>query len=343
MLIPPHLVDKYWALILSLAVFVLMCAALVSLVHGPLLIELKDIALWLSGGGDSSLNIIIEQLRLPRTLLAIAVGSVLAMSGAATQGLFRNPLADPSLVGVSAGASAGAALVIVLLHNTNTGIWGFTFISFGAFVGSLAVVSFVYKLATSRSGTRVSTMLLAGIAFTFLAGSITGLLEFFADNDRLRRLSLWRMGGLETANLYSVVLMLLVSGICFVVLYTQKHALNAILLGESEARHLGMNVHFLKRSVILCVAAGVGLAVALSGTIAFIGLVVPHAARLLVGPNHRFLLPLSAIFGAVLLLFADTLSRTLIAPTELPVGLVTALIGAPVFISLLRNRHYALH
>ncbi|SMF31663.1 iron complex transport system permease protein [Alteromonadaceae bacterium Bs31] len=342
MLIPPHIVDKYWPFILLVAVFILLCATFLSLVHGALEIGIEDLWRWINGTGDSATNLVIEKLRFPRTLLAVAVGAVLAISGAATQGLFRNPLADPSLVGVSAGATAGAAIVIVLLHQANTGIWGFTFVSLGAFAGSLAVVSFVYRLASSRSGTRVSTMLLAGLAFTFLAGSVTGLLEFFADNEQLRRLSLWRMGGLDAANVLSVTLMLLVGAICFSVLYVQKNALNVILLGESEARHLGIRVNLLKRSVIVCVAAGVGLAVALSGTIAFIGLIIPHGVRLIVGPNHRYLLPLSAIFGAVLLVFADTLSRTVIAPTELPVGLVTALIGAPVFISLLRNKHYAL-
>jgi len=342
-LFPLHIVQRYWSLFYLTALAVLLTSILAALMLGAVPISMADLTDWLQGGTPQPSSLILEKLRLPRALLAAGVGSILAISGAATQGLFRNPLADPSLIGVSAGAAAGASVIIVLLRQADVDLYGFTLVSVGAFMGSLAVVVFVYRLARSESGTRVSTMLLAGIAFTFLAGSFTGLLEFFADNEMLRRLSLWRMGGLETANRHSVTLIMVTGIICFAVLYRQREALNAILLGESEARHLGISVDKLKRTVIVCVAAGVGIAVSLTGTIAFIGLIVPHVVRLCVGPNHRYLLPLSALLGATLLVVADTLSRIVIAPTELPVGLVTAIIGAPVFISLLRNKHYALH
>ena len=285
-------------------------------------------------------EIIITQIRLPRALLAALVGAMLAMSGAATQGLFRNPLADPSLIGVTAGASAGAAAMIFLVGQTQWlyGARGLTLVSLGAFVGGAITVTLVYRLATSRQGTSVATMLLAGIAVTAIAGGLTNLVEFFADSDMLRRISLWRMGGLEGANGARVGFALIAALIVFATLPRFSTALNALLLGESEARHLGISVQTTKLSIVLIVALAVGASVALAGTIAFVGLIVPHIVRLLIGPNHRALLPYSALGGATLLLLADVLARTVISPIELPVGLVTAFLGAPFFISLLRHR-----
>ena len=282
---------------------------------------------------------IIMQLRLPRALLAALVGAMLAISGAATQGLFRNPLADPSLIGVTAGASAGAALMIfvagqTLWLNGSPSIW---MVSLGAFAGGAATVALVYKLATSAQGTSVATMLLAGIAVTAIAGGLTNLVEFFASGDMLRRISLWRMGGLEGADFERTLLAAFSALIVLGSLPRFSTALNALLLGESEARHLGISVQATKMSIILIVALGVGASVALAGTIAFVGLIVPHIVRLLIGPNHQSLLPYSAIGGATLLLVADTVARSVVAPIELPVGLVTAFLGAPFFISLLRN------
>jgi len=289
---------------------------------------------------DSQTALIVGQIRLPRVLLAALMGACLAMSGAAMQGLFRNPLADPSLIGVTAGASLGGALVIVLSGGLLSGYIGLTLLSLGAFVGGVVSVLFVYRLATSERGTSVATMLLAGIAITALAGATSSLLEFFADNDQLRRISLWKMGGLDGANYPRLILASLVSGSLLVVLPRYAQALNALLLGESEARHLGVPVNKVKVALITWVAIGVGTSVALVGTIAFVGLVVPHMVRMLVGPNHCTLFPASALAGALLLILADTLARILVAPTELPVGIITAIIGVPFFLSLLRNRHH---
>jgi iron complex transport system permease protein len=183
-------------------------------------------------------------------------------------------------------------------------------------------------------------MLLAGIAITALSGALGSLLEFFADNDMLRRISLWKMGGLDGANYPRLVLASAVSAVLLLILPRYARALNALLLGESEARHLVIRVDQVKIALITWVAIGVGTSVAIVGTIAFVGLVVPHIVRMLAGPDHRQLLPASALAGAVLLVVADTLSRVLVAPTELPVGVITAIIGVPFFISLLRNRHH---
>lgn len=285
-------------------------------------------------------RIIVEQIRIPRALLAALVGAILGMCGAITQGLFRNPLADPSLIGVTAGAAVGASLVIVLGGSTiSYSTAGLSLVSIGAFAGAVATVTLVYRLATQPTGTSVATMLLAGIAITALAGGITSLLEYLADNDSLRRMTLWRMGGLDGANYRHLLLIGVIGLLLFGMTKTISVPLNAMLLGESEARHLGIRVQRIKMQLIVLVAAGVGTAVSITGSIAFVGLVVPHIMRLIVGPNHSALLPASALGGAILLTIADTFARTVIAPTELPVGIITALIGAPFFIYLLRQRH----
>ena len=290
---------------------------------------------------NQQVNIIIDQIRLPRALLTLLIGALLSICGAVTQGLFRNPLADPSLIGVTAGASMGAAIMIFFAASTSVleGILGISLISVGAFIGGIFTVTLVYKLATNKNGTSVATMLLAGIAITAIAGGLTSLIEFFADNEMLRRISLWRMGGLENANYQHALIALFICIVVLGFLPRFSNTLNALLLGESEARHLGIAVQKNKILIIILVALGIATSVALAGSITFVGLIVPHIIRLLIGPDHRYLLPISALGGAILLLLADTLARTVFAPIELPVGLVTALLGAPFFISLLRYRH----
>lgn len=288
---------------------------------------------------------IIEKIRLPRALLAIVIGATLALCGAVAQGLFRNPLADPSLIGVSAGASIGASLTIVLISNLgwtssfHTSI-GISTVSLGAFITALLATLIVYKLSSQRTGTSVATMLLAGIAITAIAGGVTSLLEYISSNEALRRISLWRMGGLDGANFVQVLIMLGLSGFLTLIFCLHSTALNALLLGESEARHLGINIQKVKILFIILIAAGVGVAVSIAGGIGFIGLIVPHIMRLIIGPNHSYLLPASLLAGAILLLLADTVARTILSPVEIPVGIITAFIGAPFFISLLKNRHH---
>ena len=309
---------------------------------GTIYISFSEVIGSLFSRSATELNsLVIEQIRLPRAMLAALVGALLGICGATTQGLFRNPLADPSLIGVTAGASAGAAITIFTAASVSqiTGIEGLWLVTFGAFIGGAIAVIGVYLLATNQHGTSVATMLLAGIAITAIAGGLTSLIEFFADNEALRRISLWQMGGLDGANGARVSIAAVIAAVIFTLLPRYSTALNAFLLGESEARHLGIAVQKTKLHLILLVALGVGVSVALAGTIAFVGLVVPHIIRLLIGPNHTYLLPLSALGGAILLLLADTLARTILAPIELPVGLVTAMFGAPFFISLLRHRN----
>ena len=289
---------------------------------------------------NSQIHTILFDIRLPRILLALCLGVILAISGAVMQGLFRNPLADPSLIGVSGGASVGASIVIVM-----AGEWiqsgsalGLSAVAVGAFVGGFIATILVYRLATSEVGTSVTTMLLAGIAIGAIAGALNSLLSYFADNDMLRQISLWQMGNLSTANWSRVAMVAAVAALLVALFPRDSRALNALLLGESEARHLGIDVQRVKRRLIVLTALGIGTSVAMAGMIGFVGLVVPHAVRLLIGPDHRWLLPGSALAGAILLIIADSLARVVVAPTELPTGILTALLGAPFFIALLMQR-----
>jgi len=283
------------------------------------------------------INTILFDIRLSRICLAFLIGAILAISGAVMQGLFRNPLAAPSLIGVSSGASVGASIVIVL-----TGAWlqtnavlGLSVVALGAFIGSFLITLLVFRLSTSSLGTSVTTMLLAGIAISALGGAVNSLLSYFADNEMLRQISIWQMGNLSTANWTRVSIVAVVAVVVLILFPRESKSLNALLLGESEARHLGIDVQRVKKKLILLTTLGIGTAVAVAGMIGFVGLIVPHIVRLLIGPDHRWLLPVSALAGGILLLIADTLARVIIAPVELPAGILTAILGAPFFIMLL--------
>lgn len=315
-------------------------SAVYSITVGPMAISFSDSlkSLLLSSSDVANhVQMVIHQIRFPRTVLCMLVGAILALCGTVMQGLFRNPLAEPGIIGVSAGAMLGAAIAIVMLANLDISpAWLNTLgLPLFAFAGGAVTTILVYRLGTSSLGTSVTVMLLAGVAISALSGAGVGYLNFVADDQMLRDLSLWSMGSFAAANwpniaLCAVTLLLLLS-------YVSRHTLglNALLLGESEARHLGIEVERLKRSMIVLSALGVGVTVSAVGMIGFVGLVVPHLGRMLVGPDHRNLVPVSALLGALLLTIADMVSRQIIAPAELPIGIVTALIGAPFFLYLL--------
>ncbi|MBC9249467.1 ABC transporter permease [Pseudomonas alcaligenes] len=323
----------------------LLLALWLSLALGPISLPLGDTlraglrlaGLPLDGEGLQQAELILGQIRLPRSLLGIAVGAVLALSGVAMQGLFRNPLADPGLVGVAAGAALGAAIAIVggnYLGGLSPRLAPYL-LSLCAFAGGLLVTAVVYRFGRRDGQTDVATMLLAGVAMTAMAGAGVGLFTYLADDSTLRSLTFWNLGSLNGASYQRLWPLLLVTVGVALWLPRRAAALNALLLGESEARHLGFDVERLKRELVLCTALGVGAAVAAAGLIGFVGLVVPHLVRLLVGPDHRVLLPASLLAGASLLLLADLAARLVLAPAELPIGIVTALIGAPFFLYLL--------
>lgn len=274
---------------------------------------------------------VIMEMRVPRTLLSILTGALLAQCGVVMQGLFRNPLADPGIIGVSSGAAVGAVFAITLAPVA----WIAWSTPVGAFLAGLATTLVVYSLARTRNGTSVTILLLAGVALAAFAGAAIGLMSYFASDQDLRSLSLWQMGSLTSSSDIGRWLGLAALVMTAVQFQRRALALNAMLLGESEARHLGINVERLKLELILMTAVAVGVAVANTGVIGFVGLVVPHIVRMLTGLDHRLLLPLSAVCGALMLLLADTLARVLVPPAEIPVGIITALIGAPFFLGLL--------
>lgn len=301
----------------------------------------------LTGGGELEARdrLILWEIRLPRVALGVLVGAALAFSGAVMQGLFRNPLADPGIVGVSSGAALGAVSVIVLGPPLAAGTGfdlGIAALPAAAFFGALATTAILYRIATRSGRTSVATMLLAGIALGALAGALTGLLVFVADDGQLRELTFWSLGSLAGATWEKVLVAGAIIAASLAASLRLARGLDALALGEAVAGHLGMPVQRLKHLSIALVAAATGAAVSVSGGIGFVGIVAPHLLRLLIGPSHRFLLPASALLGASLLLLADALARVIAAPAELPIGIVTAALGAPFFLwVLLRGRGFA--
>lgn len=324
--------------LIGVLAMLLPVVALLSLTVGTVSISWVEALRAVVGSSSTTqIDTILFDIRLPRILLAIFVGAVLATTGAVMQGLFRNPLADPSLIGVSSGASVGASLMIVSAGGFIQGgaLVGISLVSIGAFVGGFTATLLVYRLATSGMGTSVTTMLLAGIAIGALAGALNSLLSYFSDNDMLRQISLWQMGNLSGASWLKVSIMGVVTILLMGLFPRDSRALNALLLGESEARHLGINVQRVKRRLIVLTALGVGVSVAVAGLVGFVGLIMPHIIRLMIGPDHRWLIPASGLAGAILLVVADSLARVVVIPAELPTGILTAILGAPFFVALL--------
>lgn len=283
---------------------------------------------------------VLGYIRLPRLVLANLAGAGLALSGAALQALFRNPLADPGLLGISSGAALGAGLMIVTGSAWLAGFaaWaGDLAIPLAAFVGALCATLLVQGLASGKARWAPATTLLAGIAVNALAGAGIGLLSYLADDAALRNFTFWSLGSLASATweLLMPVTLLVLPGL--ILLFRQAAPLNMILMGEAEAGHAGVDVRQLKHRVIALSALCIGALVAVTGIIGFIGLVAPHLVRLSIGPDHRWLLPGSALLGALLLGTADLGARTLAAPAELPIGLLTSLIGGPFFLWLIRR------
>ncbi|EHH2452183.1 iron ABC transporter permease [Vibrio parahaemolyticus] len=315
--------------------------AIASITVGPMNISFTDSLCGLIGAHSElapHIQLVINEIRLPRTILCMFIGAILAICGVVMQGLFRNPLAEPGIIGVSAGAALGGAFAIVVFaefSQNHPQLMNLAALPLFAFLGGALTTVLVYWLGTNKFGTSVTIMLLAGVAISALSGAAIGFLNFSADDQMLRDLTLWSMGSLAGANWAGIGLASVTLVVLLFWFHKKAMSLNALLLGESEARHLGIPVQKLKRQLILLSAVGVGVTVSICGAIGFIGLVIPHLGRMLAGPDHRTLLPISALLGALLLTCADMIARVLLAPAELPVGIVTALIGAPFFIYLL--------
>ena len=299
---------------------------------------LKQVGIRMAVPFSTQQETVLTVIRLPRVLLAILTGATLALGGATIQGLFRNPLADPALIGISSGASVTAVLFIVgaqPLFVQLSAMAGIYALSFVTFVGAFLVTLLVYTISQVNGKTIISTMLLAGIAVNALAGAVTGVFTYAANDAQLRSITFWALGSLGGATWQSLGGVFPFMLVTLAVLPLLSKSLNGIALGETNARHLGINTERTKRIVIALTATGIGASVSVTGIIGFVGLVVPHIVRTVAGPDHRHVLVLSPLLGALLLVVADLASRTLFAPAELPIGIITALIGAPFFLYLL--------
>ena len=332
----------------------LACACLlavaIALIVGPLQIPLPQVLASLGVPLDVTLQgyeaAAVQQIRLPRVVLALLIGAALAQAGAAMQGVFRNPLADPGLAGVSSGAALAAVAVIVFgthLRLADAALMH-QLLPLATFLGGAFAAWCVARLAQVDGYTRVGTLLLAGLAINAIAGAGIGYLSQIADDTSLHTLTFWMFGSLGRADWADIRLIAPLLLIPLLLIPRDARALNALLLGEAEAGHLGVEVERLKRRQLFLIVLAVAGSVALAGIIGFVGLIVPHLVRLWAGPDHRLLLPASALLGALLLVIADTASRLLLSPAELPIGILTALLGGPFFLVLLmRNREAAEH
>lgn len=292
--------------------------------------------------GDTSLSLsdkyVAWDVRAARIVMAIIIGSMLSVSGTSLQGLFRNPLATGDLIGLTAGATLMAAITIVLggyFRDYLPEAVQFSLVGIAAFIGSLLAMLLVYRISTSGGKTNVVMMLLTGVAISAIGFSITGFLIYISKDEQLRDLTFWNMGSLAAATWTKNIILTVILIISYSILLPKGKALNAMMLGEKDAQHLGINVEKLKKQIVIIVSLMVGSCVAFSGTIGFVGLIVPYILRLLFKSNYNFILPLSAIFGSILLLTADTISRSIVEPSELPIGILTAMMGAPIFIAIL--------
>lgn len=328
----PALTRQLWLMLLLLISLTLFATTLGAM-------KLPLASLW--SPGDDVLRHIWLTIRLPRVMLALLVGAALALSGCVMQGLFRNPLADPGLLGISSGAALAVAFWLVLPISVPVLVALYAPM-LAAFIGSLVVMAVIFVLSKAGDGS-LSRLLLVGIAINALCGALVGMLSWISNDAQLRQLSLWGMGSLgqaEWSTLLVAATLILPSSL---VVWWMAARLNLLQLGDEEAHYLGVNVRVLQRVLLLCSAVLVAASVAISGVIGFIGLVVPHLMRMWLGPDHRALIPGSLLAGAILLLIADTLARTVAAPAEMPVGLITSLLGAPWFLWLIFRQEKSAH
>ncbi|RDI08033.1 FecCD family ABC transporter permease [Flavobacterium sp. AG291] len=329
---------------LLFSLLLLALLAVVSLYTGVYVFEKHTIAETISGifNNDGSVSdsdrFVIMDLRLPRIVMGILIGSALSVSGTCLQGMFRNPLATPDLLGITAGASLFAAITIVLgayIKPYIPEVFHFSLLSIMAFIGALITMMLVYRMSTIDGKTNIVVMLLTGVAITALGFAVMGLLIYLSKEEELRDLTFWNLGSLGGATWTKNGILAVVIIVCYSFLINKGKALNAMMLGEKDAEHLGIPVEHIKKQIVILTALMIGCCVAFAGTISFVGLIVPYILRLIFRSNYHIILPLSAVWGSLLLLTADTISRTIAPPSEIPIGILTAFMGAPIFIIIL--------
>ena len=318
-----------------LSSFILLFSALLlSLAIGSVFISPKELWLVILGTGNETFASILWKIRLPRTVLIALTGAALGGSGATYQGLFRNPLADPFLIGVASGAGLGA--VIAMSIKWPYSFWGLMAIPMSAFIAALLTVFIVYSLARVGNTIPTTNLILAGVAFSSFATSLTSFLMLRSTGEVRRALG-WLLGGASQSGWTAILAIMPYLLIGIGILIFSGHALNLLQFGDDQAQQLGLNVTRTKRILLAASSLSTAAAVAFSGIIGFIGLIVPHLIRVWFGPDYRRLLPLSILGGATMLLLCDVIARVIIAPQEIPVGIITALVGAPFFLWVLRN------
>lgn len=318
---------------LALMASLLLVMTVVAATQGAIAIPLR--ALW-RAHADTMLWQVWLNIRLPRVIMALLIGAALAVSGAVMQGLFRNPLADPGLLGISSGAGLAVALAIVIPVSLPPVLALWLPVA-AAFVGSLIITLAIFSFSQLNRG-HLSRLLLLGIAINALSGAAVGVLSWISNDQQLRQLSLWGMGSLGQAQWQGTGLCALVVIPALIAAQRLAVALNLLQPGEEDAHYLGVDVHRTQRRLLITSALLVGAAVSVSGIIGFVGLVIPHIMRFWLGSDHRWLLPGSALGGAMLLLLTDTLARTLVIPAEMPVGLLTSLVGGPWFLWMIMRQ-----
>ncbi|MBN2851788.1 MAG: iron ABC transporter permease [Clostridia bacterium] len=330
---------KYMILIVILGVVVIISACLGAVkisLHDTILIFASKIPVIKNSVDLSTINSnnesILLTLRLPRILMALLVGSGLSMCGAVFQGIFKNPLADPYILGISSGASLGAAIAIAA--GTQALFLGFGLISISAFIGAFIVMFLVYFIAKAGGKLITNTLILSGVAVSFMCQSFISLL-IIASKENTTRIVFWTMGSMTSANYTKLLVMLPIIFLGFLLLMSFSKDINILSSGDETAVSIGINVNKVKLLLLSLCSLITALSVAFCGVIGFVGLIIPHAVRLISGPDHKNLIPLSALAGAIFLISCDTLARLLLAPTEIPIGAITAVFGAPFFIYLL--------
>ena len=339
---------KRAAIVVAVLFAALIAACLIAIMIGPVYIHpIVVLKIWahnLSGSliqpdWSSIQETIVVDIRTPRVILSVLVGMGLAITGAAMQGLFRNPMAEPYVLGMSSGAACGAALAIVLGVGK---VFGSLSIPVLAFIGATTTIFVVYDIARTEGKVPTETLLLAGIAVGFFLHAVVSFLKIIASHEALRDVVLWLMGSFALATWGDVKMVIAPILLGVGLLYLFSRELNALQFGEETAMYLGMEVETVKRILLVASALITAVAVSVNGIIGFVGLVIPHVVRLIIGPDHRILLPASALCGAIFLVLCDTLARTVAELQEIPIGIITAAIGAPYFVYLLRRRKKAI-